>query len=52
VRKLIVGSKEAMVVRGIVQLGNSLGKDVVAEGIETSSQFDQLREMGCHQGQG
>ena len=52
VRKLIVGSKESMVVRGIVQLGNSLGKDVVAEGIETTSQFDQLRDMGCHLGQG
>jgi diguanylate cyclase (GGDEF)-like protein/PAS domain S-box-containing protein len=52
VRKLTAGSKEAMVVRGIVQLGNSLGKDVVAEGIETASQFDQLREMGCSFGQG
>jgi diguanylate cyclase (GGDEF)-like protein/PAS domain S-box-containing protein len=52
VRNLSAGSKEAMVVRGIVQLGQSLGKDVVAEGIETASQFDQLREMGCRLGQG
>ena len=52
VRSLTAGSKEAMVVRGIVQLGNSLGKDVVAEGIETPSQFDQLCEMGCRFGQG
>ena len=43
-----VGSKEAAVVR----LGKSLGKSVVAEGIETPSQLDQLRDMGCDVGQG
>jgi diguanylate cyclase (GGDEF)-like protein len=52
VRNLRPGTKESMVVRGIVQLGNSLGKRVVAEGIETAAQLDQLREMGCHSGQG
>jgi diguanylate cyclase (GGDEF)-like protein/PAS domain S-box-containing protein len=46
------GSREATVVRAIVNLGNSLGKAVVAEGIETASQFDQLRQMGCQVGQG
>jgi EAL domain-containing protein (putative c-di-GMP-specific phosphodiesterase class I) len=35
-----------------VQLGCSLGKEVLAEGIETQSQFDQLRDMGCVHGQG
>jgi EAL domain-containing protein (putative c-di-GMP-specific phosphodiesterase class I) len=52
VRNLSAGSKESMVVSSIVQLGSSLGKDVVAEGIETASQFDQLRDMGCRLGQG
>ncbi|TXH57300.1 MAG: EAL domain-containing protein, partial [Burkholderiaceae bacterium] len=28
------------------------GKSVIAEGIETESQFDQLRRMGCEAGQG
>ena len=52
IRGLRCGSKEATVVRAIVNLGNSLGKAVIAEGIETASQFDQLREMGCQVGQG
>ena len=46
------GSKEAAVVRAVVQLGNSLGKSVVAEGIEDPAQLAQLREMGCNLGQG
>jgi diguanylate cyclase (GGDEF)-like protein/PAS domain S-box-containing protein len=52
VGRLSRDSKDAAVVRGIVQLGRSLGTEVVAEGIETPSQFDQLREMGCDRGQG
>jgi len=52
VHKMQVGSKEAAVVRAVVQLGKSLGKSVVAEGIETPSQLDQLRDMGCDVGQG
>ncbi len=46
------GSKDAEIVRAIVSLGTSLGKSVVAEGIETTSQFAQLRELGCENGQG
>ncbi len=52
VRGMRNGSKEAEVVRAIVTLGASLGKSVIAEGIETESQFDQLRGMGCESGQG
>ena len=52
VRGMRNGSKEAEVVRAIVTLGASLGKSVIAEGIETESQFDQLRDMGCESGQG
>ncbi len=52
VRGMQVGSKEAEVVRAIVSLGGSLGKRVIAEGIETESQLTQLREMGCESGQG
>ena len=46
------GSKNTEIVRAIVSLGASLGKTVVAEGIETESQFSQLRELGCENGQG
>ncbi len=46
------GSNEAAVVSAVVTLGHSLRKRVVAEGIETASQFAQLRDMGCQAGQG
>ena len=52
VRHLREGSKEAAVIQAIVLLGKSLGKYVIAEGVETQEQLDQLREMGCHIGQG
>jgi EAL domain-containing protein (putative c-di-GMP-specific phosphodiesterase class I) len=47
-----MGSKDAEIVRAIVSLGATLGKSVVAEGIETVSQLAQLRELGCEHGQG
>jgi diguanylate cyclase (GGDEF)-like protein len=43
---------DAAVVRAVVELGRSLGKSVIAEGIETASQLALLRAMGCLQGQG
>jgi diguanylate cyclase (GGDEF)-like protein len=46
------GANEAAVVRGIVLLGQSLGKSIIAEGIETAEQMAQLRDMGCKAGQG
>jgi diguanylate cyclase (GGDEF)-like protein/PAS domain S-box-containing protein len=52
VRRLSLGSKDAAIVRAIVLLGTSLGKLVVAEGIETEEQALLLDEMGCHHGQG
>ena len=52
VARLEAGSNEAAVVRSIVLLGSSLGKTVVAEGIETDVQLRQLQEMGCQLGQG
>ena len=52
VTRLDAGSNEAAVVRSIVLLGSSLGKTVVAEGIETDAQLQQLQEMGCALGQG
>jgi diguanylate cyclase (GGDEF)-like protein/PAS domain S-box-containing protein len=52
VSRLETSPTEAAVVRSIVLLGSSLGKAVVAEGIETPGQLEQLREMGCRFGQG
>jgi diguanylate cyclase (GGDEF)-like protein/PAS domain S-box-containing protein len=52
VSRLETSANEAAVVRSIILLGSSLGKMVVAEGIETTGQMAQLREMGCRLGQG
>jgi diguanylate cyclase (GGDEF)-like protein/PAS domain S-box-containing protein len=46
------GSKESAVIQAIVLLGHSLGKKVVAEGIETAEQLKLLRELGCDIAQG
>jgi diguanylate cyclase (GGDEF)-like protein/PAS domain S-box-containing protein len=40
------------IVRTILQLGKTLGRRVVAEGIETAEQLVALRELGVHVGQG
>jgi EAL domain-containing protein (putative c-di-GMP-specific phosphodiesterase class I) len=39
-------------VRTIVLMGQELGLDVIAEGIETNEQAQRLNNMGCSQGQG
>ncbi|MBH9551265.1 EAL domain-containing response regulator [Inhella gelatinilytica] len=36
----------------VVNLGRSLGMQVLAEGIETEDQATHLIQMGCHEGQG
>ena len=36
----------------VVELGRNLNLTVIAEGIETEAQALQLRQLGCHEGQG
>ena len=38
--------------RAIVELSRALGLDVVAEGIETATQAEWFKELGCRYGQG
>jgi PAS domain S-box-containing protein len=52
VRRMGGGSQGDEVVRAIVALGRTLGKRVIAEGIETEAQFAQLAGLGCEGGQG
>lgn len=40
------------ILKGIIALGHDLGKDIVAEGIETESQAATLLAWGCDYGQG
>jgi diguanylate cyclase len=52
VRRLGNGGEGEEVVRAILALGRTLGKRVVAEGIETEEQLQQLLRLECDQGQG
>jgi diguanylate cyclase (GGDEF)-like protein/PAS domain S-box-containing protein len=42
----------AAVVRGILAIGDALGLDVIAEGVESATQAVQLSEYGCTSAQG
>ena len=45
--------KESLeIIRTIITLAHGLDMDVIAEGIETSSQLQQLKSLGCEYGQG
>jgi diguanylate cyclase (GGDEF)-like protein/PAS domain S-box-containing protein len=52
VRRLGSGGEGEEVVRAIVALGRTLGKRVVAEGIETEEQLELLLGLECDRGQG
>jgi EAL domain-containing protein (putative c-di-GMP-specific phosphodiesterase class I) len=43
---------DGTIVRSIVALARSLGRTVVAEGVEDGRQLDMLRHLGCDQAQG
>jgi EAL domain-containing protein (putative c-di-GMP-specific phosphodiesterase class I) len=46
------GPEESAVARAIIKLGHSLGLDVVAEGVETQGELEELRRAGCDFAQG
>ncbi|WNW11658.1 EAL domain-containing protein [Pseudomonas sp. DTU_2021_1001937_2_SI_NGA_ILE_001] len=52
VQDLIVDDDDATIVRAIIQLGKSLGMQVIAEGVETAEQEAYVISEGCHEGQG
>ena len=52
VRDIATDRRDLALVKTVVTLGDALGLEVVAEGIETASQLDAVRNCGCHVGQG
>lgn len=52
VQDLIQDDDDTTIVRAIIQLGKSLGMQVIAEGVETREQEAYVISEGCHEGQG
>jgi diguanylate cyclase (GGDEF) domain len=46
------GSENGEIVRTIITLAKTLGLSIIAEGVETVHQLQQLRALGCRMGQG
>jgi EAL domain-containing protein (putative c-di-GMP-specific phosphodiesterase class I) len=45
-------SEDSAIVAAVVSLGHALGLSVVAEGVETERQLEELRALGCDRAQG
>ena len=52
VTNMISSSDKEVVVRSTIDLARNLGKQVVAEGVETAGVLQRLEELGCHLVQG
>jgi EAL domain-containing protein (putative c-di-GMP-specific phosphodiesterase class I) len=52
IRALGESEEDASIVVALIELGHALGLGVVAEGVETEAQLEQLREFGCDAAQG
>jgi diguanylate cyclase (GGDEF)-like protein len=52
VANLQAGNEQVELVRTILAMGHNLGMQCVAEGIETTAQYEMLKELGCEMGQG
>ncbi len=52
VQDLLDDEDDATIVRAIIQLGKSLGMQVIAEGVETVEQEAYIIAQGCNEGQG
>jgi diguanylate cyclase len=52
INDMATNADAAAIVKAIISLAHSLRLKVVAEGVETAAQLQQLRELGCDQFQG
>ncbi|WP_246021641.1 putative bifunctional diguanylate cyclase/phosphodiesterase [Alteraurantiacibacter aquimixticola] len=46
------GRKSDAIIRAVAEMGNTLGMEIVAEGLETAEQVQVVRAAGCTLGQG
>jgi diguanylate cyclase (GGDEF)-like protein len=51
-REMLSNEHDAAIVRSIIDLGQQLGRVIVAEGVESRAVLDRLREYGCDLAQG
>jgi diguanylate cyclase (GGDEF)-like protein/PAS domain S-box-containing protein len=52
VRDATEDASDATIVRTVIEMGRSLGMEVIAEGVESRRQLQFLRDNDCHYGQG
>jgi EAL domain-containing protein (putative c-di-GMP-specific phosphodiesterase class I)/PAS domain-containing protein len=52
IQTIAVDKRTAGITHALISLGAALGVDVLAEGVETETQFKMLTELGCKQVQG
>lgn len=52
IRELTPGSTVSALVRGMITMGQEMGLQVVAEGVETNEACEFLRQAGCDEAQG
>jgi diguanylate cyclase (GGDEF)-like protein/PAS domain S-box-containing protein len=52
VKDLDKDRKNLAIVRAALDIGHALGIEVVAEGVQTQEEFEELRKLGCDVGQG
>ena len=50
--RIDTASADVVLLKGIIDLGNALGLNLVAEGIQTAAQHQIVRELGCQAAQG
>ncbi|ATX81092.1 PAS domain S-box-containing protein/diguanylate cyclase (GGDEF) domain-containing protein [Mariprofundus ferrinatatus] len=52
VRDLGVDTSDESIVQAIIKVGETLGLEVIAEGVESEEQFELLKQYGCRKFQG
>jgi EAL domain-containing protein (putative c-di-GMP-specific phosphodiesterase class I) len=52
VNDLVNNRSDQAIVNSVIALGKNMSLEIVAEGIETTEQYDYLEKGGCDQGQG